>query len=74
MSEAGYSGGSRRAKALLFCGVCGHESPADGDWDESTTTGEADERLVLSCPDCGATVTRRRLPETAATSAVVADD
>ena len=52
---------SARTKATLFCSVCGHESPPDGDWDESETTTDVGERLVLACPDCGTTVTRRPL-------------
>ena len=51
---------STRAKATLFCSVCGHESPPDGDWDESETTTELGVRVALACPDCGTTITRRR--------------
>lgn len=74
MTESGFSGGSPRAKTALFCGVCGHESPADGDWEESTTAEGAETRLLLTCPNCGATVTRRRVSESARPSTVVADD
>lgn len=74
MSEFGFGSGDHRAKTALFCAVCGHESPADGDWDESTTTGETGPRLVLSCPDCGTTVTRRPVRESTQVSPVVADD
>ena len=74
MSESGFGGRSPRAKTVLFCAVCGHESPANGDWTESTTTGEAGPRLVLACPDCSSTVTRRRVPESTSMSPVVADD
>jgi DNA-directed RNA polymerase subunit RPC12/RpoP len=44
------------AKRTLFCGRCGHESPAtDGDWDyRSTTDGTG-----IHCPDCGAVLTVR---------------
>ena len=50
---------STRTKTTLFCSVCGHESPPDGDWDESETTTELGQRLTLSCPDCGTTWIRR---------------
>ena len=50
---------STRTKATLFCSVCGHESPLDGDWDESETATELGDRLALSCPDCATTITRR---------------
>jgi hypothetical protein len=52
---------STRSKTTLFCSVCGHESPPDGDWHESETTTELGTRLTLSCPDCETTITRRRL-------------
>lgn len=44
------------AKSTLFCGQCGHESPAiDGDWDyRSTTDGTG-----VHCPDCSAVLTVR---------------
>lgn len=57
MSERGFA--EARSKAVLFCAVCGHESPPDGDWHESTTTGTAGQCLVITCPDCSETVTRR---------------
>jgi hypothetical protein len=50
---------STRSKATLFCSVCGHESPPDGDWHESETATELGARLTLSCPDCETTITRR---------------
>lgn len=75
MSEFASSNGSHRAKTVLFCVVCGHESPADGDWNESTTTeSESDPDLILSCPECEATVTRRPMRESARFTAPVADD
>jgi hypothetical protein len=74
MSDSGFGGRSPRAKTVLFCAVCGHESPADGDWTESTTTGEAGPRLLLACPDCATTVARRRVSESSPMSTVVADD
>ncbi|WP_049981787.1 hypothetical protein [Halolamina rubra] len=52
---------STRSKTTLFCSVCGHESPPDGDWDESETATELGGRLTLACPDCGTTITRRPL-------------
>lgn len=63
-----------RPKAVLFCAVCGHESPPDGDWIESTTTGPAGPRLVLTCPDCGETVTRRSVRDADARTSALADD
>ena len=64
---------STRVKTTLFCSVCGHESPPDGDWDESETTTEAGERLVLACPDCETTVTRRPLDGRGIDAAVAGD-
>ena len=64
---------STRTKTTLFCSVCGHESPPDGDWDESETTTELGRRLTLSCPDCGTTITRRPVGKRSV-DAVVASD
>jgi len=64
---------SMRAKTTLFCSVCGHESPPDGDWDESETATEVGARLVLACPDCETTLTRRPL-NSQSVDAVVASD
>ncbi|MFC6735034.1 hypothetical protein [Halolamina salina] len=64
---------STRTKATLFCSVCGHESPADGDWDESATATEIGERITLSCPDCATTITRRPVSKRSV-DAVVASD
>ena len=64
---------STRSKTTLFCSVCGHESPPDGDWDESETTTELGERLALACPDCGTTITRR-LADGGGVGATVAGD
>lgn len=72
MSEPGDA--HARPKAVLFCAVCGHESPPDGDWTESTTTGPAGPRLVLVCPDCGEPVTRRPVPRDRRVRAAVSDD
>jgi hypothetical protein len=36
-----------RAKSVLFCQNCGHESPPDGDWLRDNET------RVDSCPECG---------------------
>ncbi|MFB6127188.1 MAG: hypothetical protein ABEJ79_07860 [Halolamina sp.] len=60
MSSRLVPGDDAPQKSTLHCAVCGHAEPPDGDWSEATTTTETGERLVLSCPDCGATVTRRR--------------
>ncbi|SFP60326.1 hypothetical protein SAMN05216277_10574 [Halolamina pelagica] len=62
-----------RSKTTLFCSVCGHESPPDGDWHESETTTEVGQRLTLSCPDCETTITRRPLRDRGV-DAVVAGD
>lgn len=70
MSEHGHV----RSKAVLFCAVCGHESPPDGDWTESTTTGTAGPLLVLACPECGETVTRRSTRPDRRVRAAVSDD
>ena len=64
---------STRRKAMLFCAVCGHESPPDGDWDESATKTELGERLALSCPDCATTITRRPLDSRSVDAVVAAD-
>jgi len=64
---------STRTKTTLFCSVCGHESPPDGDWDESETTTELGQRLTLSCPDCGTTITRRPLRGPVADTVVAGD-
>lgn len=45
-------------KALLHCPACGHESPTDGDW---CVRGRRDAEH-LDCPNCGTTVTDRRVP------------
>jgi len=63
----------RPPKATLFCAVCGHASPPDGDWERSLTTTELGERLTLSCPDCDATLTRRPAEEARAERGVCAD-
>jgi hypothetical protein len=64
---------STREKATLFCAVCGHESPPDGDWVESEKNTELGDRLALSCPDCETTVTRRPLDSTSVDAVVAAD-
>ena len=64
---------STRPKAVLFCAVCGYESPPDGDWDESATETELGERLALSCPDCETTITRRPLNARDVDAVVAAD-
>lgn len=50
---------THRPKATLFCPECGHESPADGDWD----VRQRGTRDQLACPQCATTVTAR--PSTA---------
>lgn len=52
-------------KTQLYCPVCGHESPADGDWVDVRTDGEDDERMLVTCPDCGLTITERPGPSRA---------
>jgi hypothetical protein len=64
---------STRPKAVLFCAVCGHESPPDGDWTETATETEFGERLALSCPDCTTTITRRPLDSRSVNAVVAAD-
>lgn len=64
---------STKQKATLFCAVCGHESPPDGDWIESETETELGDRLALSCPDCETTVTRRPLDSRSVGAVVIAD-
>ena len=49
-----------RPKDTLFCPACGHESPADGDW-QVRADG------ALACPACAARVTRRSEPHPADT-------
>lgn len=44
-----------RAKSTLFCPDCGHESPADGDWDYRAS----DRGATTHCPDCGARIADR---------------
>lgn len=38
----------RHRKAVLYCPVCGHESPVDGDWVVSTR----ESRSEYGCPEC----------------------
>ena len=38
----------RRQKAVLFCPVCGHESPVDGSWIVSSYESQQKFR----CPEC----------------------
>lgn len=64
---------STRQKATLFCAVCGHESPPDGDWHESACETELGQRLALACPDCETTITRRPLDSRSVDAVVVAD-
>lgn len=37
-------------KAVLFCGVCGHNAPLDADWDVNDTQHE---RTKIACSQCG---------------------
>lgn len=58
--KRGTSLGSRRgdpdgrAKSVLFCPVCGHESPMNGDWHVRQTDGESSVRgeTEFVCPEC----------------------
>jgi len=43
-----------RQKHVLFCPVCGHESPIDGDWLVEST----DDTQRLRCPECQNTLGR----------------
>lgn len=45
-----------RAKSLLFCPVCGHESPVDGDW--CVANDDSHDHDVV-CPNCGQVVATR---------------
>jgi hypothetical protein len=64
---------STKQKALLFCAVCGHESPPDGDWIETETETELGDRVTLSCPACATVVTRRPLDSTSVDAVIIAD-
>jgi len=64
---------STEQKARLFCAVCGHESPPDGDWVESETETELGDRLAVKCPDCATTVTRRPLDSRSVDAVVITD-
>lgn len=46
---------STSRKAVLFCPVCGHEAPVDGDWAfECDGDGDGDAaRVDVECPECG---------------------
>ena len=44
-----------RRKAVLFCPVCGHESPADGNW----VVTDVEQGEQFTCPECEATVALR---------------
>ena len=61
----------RLSKSTLFCPICGHESPADGDWlrrtgptvgreQTSVSNGIVGRGVALVCPDCDTVVTVRR--------------
>ena len=36
------------SKGVLFCPVCDHDAPLDGDW----ALIERDGKTLLECPDC----------------------
>ena len=55
-------------KSQLHCPFCGHQSPADGDWVDVRRDGDNDERLHVTCPDCGTTITERPRPSPLTTS------
>ena len=44
-----------RRKAVLYCPVCGNESPVDGNWVVTTTESQQE----FSCPDCEQVVALR---------------
>lgn len=46
-------------KAQLHCPVCGHESPADGDWIDVRPESDEDAPRLVTCPKCGTTITER---------------
>jgi hypothetical protein len=61
----------RPAKTTLHCQVCGHASPADGDWlrragptvgrdARPVSSGVVGRGVALVCPTCDAVVTVRR--------------
>jgi hypothetical protein len=51
-------------KGVLFCPVCGHASPIDGDWDVTETS----ERVTYHCPACHERVQERQVFDPEATS------
>lgn len=64
---------STRQKATLFCAVCGHESPPDGDWNETKMETDRGNQLALSCPECTTTVTRRPLDSKSVGAVVISE-
>lgn len=44
-----------RQKTTLFCPACGHESPADGDWELRAS----DAAVAYHCPVCDTRLTER---------------
>jgi len=56
-----------RVKAVLFCPDCGHEGHATADWD--TRDDYVDGTRSIVCPECGARVTERPLPNRSANAA-----
>lgn len=46
-------------KSILICPTCGHESPANGDWEVHEAESTPDHRQVYECPVCEAVVTTR---------------
>jgi hypothetical protein len=61
----------RRSKSTLFCPICGHDSPAGGDWlrrvgptvgreQTPVSNGVVGRGVALVCPDCDTVVTVRR--------------
>ena len=45
-------------KAVLYCPVCGHDSPVDGDWRVERDESDS-ERVDYRCPRCEFAVTNR---------------
>lgn len=42
-------------KATLYCPVCGHQSPTDGNWDVETVESQQE----FHCPECDQVVAVR---------------
>ena len=62
---------ARLSKTTLFCPICGHGSPVDGDWlrragptvgreQTPVSNGVVGRGVALVCPECDTVVTVRR--------------